>query len=67
LRLSEDLPVLIEIVDTEDKIASVLPMLDEMVGEGLVTLETVEVIAYRTSASSDPPPNHDAPSDGRAE
>ena len=47
LRLSEDLPLVIEVVDSEDRIRSVLPALDEMVGEGLVTLETVEVIAYR--------------------
>lgn len=40
LRLSEDLPLLIEIVDREDRIRSVLPMLDEMVTEGLVTLGT---------------------------
>lgn len=50
LRLSEDLPLVIEIVDTEERISSVLPLLDEMVSEGLVTLETVEVIAYRSSA-----------------
>lgn len=49
LRLSEDLPVLIEIVDTEERIQSILPALDEMVSEGLVTLEAVEVIAYRSS------------------
>jgi PII-like signaling protein len=54
LRLSEDLPLVIEVVDSEDRIRSVLPMLDEMVSEGLVTLETVEVIAYR--APSDEPP-----------
>jgi len=47
LRLSEDLPVVIEIVDTEEQIARVLPLLDEMVGEGMVTLERVEIIAYR--------------------
>jgi hypothetical protein len=47
LRLSEDLPLVIEVVDSEDRIRSILPMLDEMVSEGLVTLETVEVIAYR--------------------
>jgi uncharacterized protein len=51
LRLSEDLPVVIEIVDTEEQIARVLPLLDEMVGEGMVTLERVEIIAYRGSAS----------------
>jgi uncharacterized protein len=44
--LSSDLPILIEIVDTEEKIRSFLPQLDEMVKEGLVTLETVEIIAY---------------------
>ena len=49
LRLSEDLPVVIEIVDTEEQIARVLPILDEMVGEGMVTLERVEIIAYRGS------------------
>ncbi len=47
LRLSEDLPVVIEIVDTEANIDRVLPMLDEMVGEGMVTVEKVHVIAYR--------------------
>jgi hypothetical protein len=49
LRLSEDLPLVIEIVDTEEKIAGMLPWLDEMIGDGLVTLEAVEVIAYRAS------------------
>jgi PII-like signaling protein len=47
LRLSEDLPVVIEIVDSEEQIGRVLPALDEMVSEGMVTLETVRVIAYR--------------------
>ena len=54
LRLSEDLPLVIEVVDTEDKIQAILPVLDEMVTEGLVTLETVDVIAYRAPAE-DPP------------
>jgi uncharacterized protein len=45
--LSSDLPILIEIVDTEEHIRSFLPQLDEMVTEGVVTLETVEIIAYR--------------------
>jgi uncharacterized protein len=44
---STDLPVLIEIVESEDRIRAFLPTLDGMVKEGLVTLETVEVIAYR--------------------
>lgn len=47
LRLSEDLPVLIEIVDKEDRIAAFLPTLDQMLGDGLVTLEKVRVIHYR--------------------
>lgn len=47
LRLSEDLPVIIEIVDKEDKINTFLPELDKMVGDGLVTLEKVRVITYR--------------------
>jgi PII-like signaling protein len=50
LRLSEDLPVLIEIVDSAEQIERILPVLDEMVGEGMVTVERVEVIAYRASA-----------------
>ncbi len=47
LRLSEDLPIVVEIVDTPEKIAELLPALDEMIDEGLVTLERVRVIAYR--------------------
>ena len=46
--LSTDLPVLIEIVESEDRIREFLPVLDGLVSDGLVTLETVEVIAYRT-------------------
>ena len=55
LRLSEDLPVVIEIVDTDEQIGRVLPLLDEMVGEGMVTLERVQIIAYRGSASEPGP------------
>ena len=47
LSLSSDLPVLIEVVDQEERLRAVLPELDAMVGEGLITLERVEVIAYR--------------------
>ncbi len=47
LRLSEDLPMVIEIVDSEEKIKNFLPLLDEMVPEGLITLEKVNVIMYR--------------------
>ena len=46
LRLSEDLPVVIEVVDTEQHIDRLLPILDEMVSEGLVTLEKARVVKY---------------------
>lgn len=46
LRLSEDLPLVIEIVDTQEQIDKLIPLLDEMVPEGLVTLETVRVLKY---------------------
>ncbi len=53
LRLSEDLPVVVEIVDAEDKIKAFLPELDKMIGEGLVTLEKVRIIAYRHSCKNE--------------
>lgn len=53
LRLSEDLPIVIEIVDTRDKIDTLLPHIDEMVDEGMVTLEKVEVIKYRGGTAED--------------
>lgn len=46
LRLSEDLPIVIEIVDTQEKIDAFLPVLDSMMGSGLVTLERVQVLQY---------------------
>src|SRR5262247_2783508 len=46
LRLSEDLPVVIEIVESEEKINAFLPVLDGMMGSGLVTLEKVQVLQY---------------------
>jgi PII-like signaling protein len=49
LRLSEDLPLVIEIVDKPERIAEFLPQLDTMIDEGLLTLEKVRVIAYRHS------------------
>jgi PII-like signaling protein len=52
LRLSMDLPLVIEIVDSEEKINAFLPELEKMVGGGLVTLEKVKVIAYRGDACS---------------
>jgi PII-like signaling protein len=46
LQLSEDLPIVVEIVDRTERIALLLPMLDEMVSEGLITLEDVQVVKY---------------------
>ena len=46
LRLSEDLPLVIEIVDSEEKIRGFLPVLDRMMTSGLVTLEKVQVLQY---------------------
>jgi uncharacterized protein len=51
LRLSEDLPMVIEIVDAKEKIDELLSHIDEMVTEGLVTLEKVQVIKYRANAA----------------
>lgn len=47
LHLSEDLPIVIEVVDEEARLRALLPGLDELVGDGLITLEPVEVVAYR--------------------
>ncbi len=47
LRLSEDMPIIIEIVDTKDEIDKIMPFLDEVVGQGLITLEKAQVIKYR--------------------
>ncbi len=47
LRLSEDLPIVIEIVDSEEKIRQFLPELEAMIGDGLITLERAEVLMYR--------------------
>ncbi len=47
LRLSMDLPVVVEIIDTEEKIKTFLPVLDDMLDSGLVTLEKARVIQYR--------------------
>jgi len=58
LRLSEDLPMIIEIVDARAKIDELLPHIDVMVTEGLVTLEKVQVIQYRAEPP-DPPESTD--------
>jgi len=53
LRLSEDLPMIIEIADSLEKIESFLPVLDEIMTEGLVTLEKVRVLHYRGKTPAD--------------
>ena len=52
LRLSMDLPIVIEIVDSEEKVNAFLPVLDEMMGGGLVTLERAKVIRHRDQQKS---------------
>ena len=52
LRLATDLPIVIEIVDTEDNIQAFLPAIDDAIGEGLATLEKVEVRFYRSGKAS---------------
>lgn len=54
LALSTDLPIIIELVDSEEKINSFLPVLDAMMGGGLVTLEKVRVLHYRTGQTQVP-------------
>jgi PII-like signaling protein len=49
LELSTDLPVVIECIETEDKIEAILPELDDMLGGGLITLERAKVIMYRAA------------------
>jgi len=49
LRLSQDLPLVVEIVDRADRIDAVLPELQEMVGDGLITLEKVQILKYHHS------------------
>ena len=47
LALSEDMPVIVEIVDTEEKLNSLLPFLDEIMKDGMITIEKAKVIRYR--------------------
>lgn len=49
LRLSQDLPLVVEVVDCADRIRRILPVVDEMIGDGLVTLADVEVVHYRAN------------------
>ena len=50
LRLSQDLPIVLEVVETQERIEQILPRLDEMVDGGLITLEKVHVILYRPAS-----------------
>lgn len=52
LRLSEDLPIVIEIVDSEEKIRQFLPQLEPMITDGLITLEKAEVLLYRAQGAA---------------
>jgi len=52
LRLSQDLPIVVEIVDSQEKIDAFLPVLDEMMSSGLVTLEKVQVLQYGTDKAN---------------
>ncbi len=61
LRLSQDLPVLVEIVDSQEKIEAFLPVLDSMMSSGLVPIEKVQVLQYGTESV----PPADAPPRGR--
>jgi PII-like signaling protein len=47
LRLSDDLPIIIEIIDSEENLKTILPYLDEMIGDGFVTMEKVKIFKYR--------------------
>jgi uncharacterized protein len=58
LRLSEDLPLLVEVVDTPEHIERMLPIIDAMVTEGLVTVEKVRVIKYAAGAAPATCPRH---------
>jgi len=49
LRLSQDLPIIVEVIETQERIDQILPRMDEMVEGGLITLEKVRVILYRSA------------------
>lgn len=60
LRLSQDLPVVIEVVDTQETIDRLLPRLDDMVREGLITMEKVRVVRYAPANPAEPGPSTSA-------
>jgi PII-like signaling protein len=63
LELSVDLPLVVECVETEEKIEAILPELDEMIGGGLITLERAKVIVYRAEPKADRPATANPPID----
>jgi PII-like signaling protein len=62
--LSEDLPIVIEIVDSEENVGRIMPKLDGMIAEGLVTTERVHVIAYRGAGAAAHAPVEDVEKGG---
>jgi uncharacterized protein len=56
LRMSEDLPLVVEAVDTREQIEALLPTIDAMLGDGLVTLTDVQVVSYRGGSGTHEPP-----------
>ena len=58
LRLSLDLPLIVEVVETEEKIQEILPELDDMIGGGLITLERARVILYRSATLTEEERSH---------
>jgi hypothetical protein len=58
LRLSMDLPIIVEVVDTDEKIQEVLPLMDGMIAGGLVTLEKAHVVLYRAGSNQGDPGDH---------
>ena len=57
VRLSEDLPVVIEVVDSQERVDTLIPILDEMLAEGLVTLEKARVLKYSAGTRPIRPPD----------
>jgi len=53
LEMSSDLPIVVEVVDTEEHVERLLPILDEMIDDGLVTMEKVRVVRYAASTTSE--------------
>src|SRR6188472_1531945 len=59
LHLSEDVPIVVEIIDTPERIAAFIPTLDKIVAEGIVTVEKIHMLTYRRNAEGAPAPTND--------